>query len=180
MVCIVALGLVLKISTLGWWGYIPAGPSALTIAIVAVWRREIPRLGGFKILLDEDEGRIRSGTASGIELSDKWTVYMLAAQLALSQFPFGLVPALVGWVVGNAWVEELVPGGLVRWRVPAWVVGEDGSGKSGRGRYEGLRRRLQEEEDRDGMREVTNAAGTGQDERRGFLGGVGRYFTSGG
>jgi len=182
MVATVSLGLVLKIMTVGWWGYIPSGPSALIIAIVVVWRREIPRLGGFKILLDDDDQRLRAGTARGIEVSDKWTIYMLAAQLALSQFPFGLLPAVVGWLVGNTWVEELVPAGLVRWRIPAWVVGEDGHRKNGRGHYEGLRRRLQEE-DRDGMREVTTggatAADPSQDGRRGFLGGVGRYFTSG-
>lgn len=181
MVGIVGLGLVLKVLSGGWWGYVPAGPSAVVIAVVAVWRREVPRLGGVKILLGGHADGDRE-VARGIELTDKWTVYMLAAQLALSQFPFGLLHAAVGWLVGSAWTEELVPAGLVRSRVPAWVVGEDGKRKNGRGQYEGLRRRLQEE-DRDGMREVTTAgmaaANPRQDERRGFLGGVGRYFTSG-
>ncbi|KAK5950320.1 hypothetical protein OHC33_008539 [Knufia fluminis] len=182
MIGIVSVAMVLKIVSVGWWGYIPSGPSALVIAIVAVWRREIPRLAGFKILLDDDEQRLHAGTARGLELSDKWTVYMLATQLALSQFPFGLLPAVVGWFVGNAWTEELVPGGLVRWRIPAWVLGEDAQRKTGRGHYEGLRRRLQEE-DHDGMREVTTAGVAtttrSQEGRRGVLGGVGRYFTSG-
>lgn len=182
MIGIVSASIVLKILSIGWWGYVPSGPSALVIAIVVVWRREIPRLGGFKLLLETDDQRLRAGTARGVELSDKWTIYMLAAQLTLSQFPFGLLPAVVGLLVGNAWVEELVPGGLVRWRIPAWLVGEDGRHKAERGHYEGLRRRLQEE-DRDGMREVTTG-GTAtmnpdQVGRRGFLGGVGRYFTSG-
>jgi len=183
MVGIVGLVLVVKVLSGGWWGYVPAGPSSVVIAVVAVWRREVPRLGGVKVLLDGHEREERdASTARGLELSDKWTVYVLAAQLALSQFPFGLLHAAVGWLVGSAWTEELVPGGLVRWRVPAWVVGEDARYKSGRGQFEGLRRRLQEE-DRDGMREVTTggmtAANPSQDERRGFLGGVGRYFTSG-
>lgn len=183
MVGIVGLGLVLKVLSAGWWGYIPSGMTGVVVAMVAVWRREIPRLGGFKILLEDDERRIQAGVASGLDFSDKWTVYMLTAQLALSQFPYGLLPALVGWVVGNAWREELVPASLVRWRVPGWVVGEDGQGKrSGRGQYEGLRRRL-EEENQDGMREVSEGmarrSGGNEEERRGFLGGVGRYFTSG-
>lgn len=142
----------------------------------------MPRLGGFKILLDGDEQRVRTGTARGLDFSDKWTMYLLAAQLALSQFPYGLLPAFVGWVVGNAWREELVPSGLVRWRVPGWLVGEDSSAKrSGQRQYEGLRRRL-EEENQDGMREVSSSIanqGSGQGNRAAFLGGVGRYFTSG-
>lgn len=72
----------------------------------------------FKILLYNDARAIHRGTARGIGSSDKWTVYMLATQLAFSQFPYGILPAIVGWVVGNAWVEELVPAGIVRWRVP--------------------------------------------------------------
>lgn len=178
----VALGLVLKVLSAGWWGYIPSGMTAVVVALVAVWRREIPRMGGFKILLDDDEQRIRAGIARAIDFSDKWTMYLLAAQLALSQFPFGLLPALVGWVVGNAWTAELVPSGMIRWRVPAWVVGEDSGGKrSGQRQYDGLRRRL-EEENQDGMREVTQGVsrrGTGQEEQRGFMRGLGRYFTSG-
>lgn len=183
MAGIVGLGLLLKILSIGWWGYIPSGLNAVVIATVAVWGREIPRLGGFKVMLDDDVERIRNGTARGFEVTDKWTTYLLAAQLALSQFPYGLLPAFVGWVVGNAWTEELVPAGLVRWRLPGWVVGEDSKGKRrGQQQYEGLRRRL-EEENQDGMREVSESIarqGAGQDDRRGFLGGVGRYFASGG
>lgn len=182
MVGIVSLGLVLKILSGGWWSYIPAGMTGTVIACVAVWRREVPRLGGFKILLENDERRIRAGTARGVDFSDKWTMYVLAAQLALSQFPYGLVPAFVGWIVGSAWREELVPAGLVRWRVPGWLVGEDSSAKRrGQRQYEGLRRRL-EEENQDGMREVSSNmanGGAAQEDRTAFLGGVGRYFTSG-
>lgn len=182
MVGIVGTGLLLKIISFGWWGYIPSGMSAVVIATVVVWGQEIPRLGAFKILLDDDVNMIRQGTARGFEVTDKWTMYLLTAQLALSQFPYGLLPALVGWIVGSAWTEELVPAGLVRWRLPAWMVGEDSRGKrSGQRQYEGLRRRL-EEENQDGMRVVSEGMAQqepAQDDRRGFLGGVGRYFTSG-
>ena len=170
-------GLVLKVITAGWWSYIPSGATGLVIALVAVWRKNVPRLGGFKILVDEDPAAIQAGTARGIDFSDKWTVYMLAAQLALSQFPYGLLPAAVGWIIGNAWNDELVPSGMVRWRAPAWIVGEDGTRKRA-GRYEGLRRRL-EEEHQDGMREVSSGMTREGAEPRGFIGGIGRYFTSG-
>ena len=178
MLATVSTGLVLKLFTAGWWGYIPAGMTATTIATVAVWRKEIPRLSGFKVLLDDDIRAIQAGTARGIDFSDKWTMYVLAGQLAFSQFPYALLPALVGWVVGNAWNDELVPSGLVRWRVPGWLVGEDSRTKRGRGQYEGLRRRL-EEENQDGMRAVSNGIAQGTPvQQRGFLGNVGRYFTS--
>lgn len=56
-------------------------------------------------------------------LSDKFYVYVLAAQLALSQ-PYGsILGALVGWVVGILWREEALPGST--WRLPAkWFMGK--------------------------------------------------------
>lgn len=181
MAGIVGTGLLMKLLSAGWWGYIPSGMTGVVVALVAVWRDEIPKLGGFKILLDDDPEKVRAGTARGIEFTDRWTAYLLTAQLALSQFPYSLLPASVGWVVGIAWAEELVPGGIVRWRVPAWTVGEDSRAKrSGQRQYEGLRRRLQEE-NQDGMREATEGmarGAPGQGDTRSFVGGLGRYFTS--
>lgn len=131
------------------------------------------------------ESRRRSSAAHqtptdppGVTLSDKSTTYLLAAQLALSQFPFQLVPALVGWALGSAWLGELLPGGLSRWRVPAWVVGESPKSKE-RGQYEGLRRRLEEEgSSADGMRNVSDRVADRQDTaRRGFGRQIASYFT---
>lgn len=98
-------------------------------------------------------------------LSDKIITYLVAAQLALSQFPAMLLPSAIGWVVGMAWRAELLPGlspGSHGFRVPAWIVGEQGqrggaagtSGAAGAGgsgsaaereRFEDLRRRLEGE-----------------------------------
>ncbi|KAJ5544846.1 hypothetical protein N7461_007150 [Penicillium sp. DV-2018c] len=86
-------------------------------------------------------------------LSDKSTTYLVAAQLALSQFPGMLLPSAVGWIVGVAWRAEILPGlspSELGFRVPAWVVGEkerrgSGNGNEGRGGYEELRRRLEGE-----------------------------------
>ena len=77
--------------------------------------------------------------------------YLLPAQLAFSQLPGSLVPAVVGWSVGYAWRMGLLPvlGGR-EWRVPGWVVGEKverggTSVEGGGGAAEGLRRRMQEQ-----------------------------------
>lgn len=88
--------------------------------------------------------------------SDKSTTYLVAAQLALSQFPAMLLPSALGWIVGVAWRAELLPGlspGNNGFRVSAWVVGEqerrNGAGGGSEGaegeRYEDLRRRLEGE-----------------------------------
>lgn len=68
--------------------------------------------------------------------------YVLPFQLALAQLPGSLVPAAVGWAVGYAYRNEVLPraGG---WRVPAWVVGEKAKVRSEG--FEGLRRRLEGE-----------------------------------
>ncbi len=169
--------LVLKICTLGSYNYIPSGLVGVVFACLSAWREEVPRLYRYKVLT----GSAVAGNqdAPGVVLSDKSTTYLLAAQLALSQFPYQLMPAAIGWVVGSAWLGELLPGRLGRWRVPAWVVGQSVRSKE-RGQYEGLRRRLEEEGSAaDGMRNVSDQqAARGNDhERRGFLRQIGSYFT---
>ncbi|EPS33616.1 hypothetical protein POX_a01390 [Penicillium oxalicum] len=103
-----------------------------------------------------------------ILLSDKTTTYLVAAQLALSQFPFMLLPSAIGWFIGMAWRAELLPGlspAAHGFRIPAWMVGDrdrragsgigvpgvgggldgSGSGASERERFEDMRRRLEGE-----------------------------------
>lgn len=95
------------------------------------------------------------GEAGGITLTSKSSYYLLPAQLALSQVPGSLIPAIVGWMVGYAWRSEILPvvGGR-GWRVPGWVVGESEMKKrdaEGRAGVEVLRRRrMVEEEERGG------------------------------
>lgn len=167
------LVVVLKLGTLGWYNYLPAGMTGVVFALLAGWTETVPLMYRYKILATGD-GDVRDQGAKGVVFSDKSTTYLLAAQLALSQFPYGLVPALAGWVVGSAWLGDMLPGGLGRYRVPRWMVGE--SGGKGRGQFEGLRRRLEEEGSRDGMRTVTSAGGM-REEQRGMLSRLGGYFT---
>ena len=163
----------------GTWNYLPAGLTGLVFAQLAVWREEVPRLYAYKIVTGNPPG---SGDTPGIMLSDKSSTYVLAAQLALSQFPYSLLPAAVGWVVGSAWAGDLLPGRMSSWRVPRWVLGDFGAKSAAeRERYQGLRRRLEEEGGRaDGMRAsgvegIINAV-DGETRRRPMMRQVADYF----
>ena len=193
MLLLPTLAVTLKVWSLGVYNYLPSGLTAVMYACLSAWADEIPQLYRYKIITADTGSRPRragDGDAdasahpqqpAGIVLSDKSTTYLIAAQLALSQFPYQLLPAAVGWTIGTAWMGELLPGGLGRWRVPSWVVGETSKSKE-RGQFEGLRRRLEEEgSSADGMRNVSDsvAAGSsqGSDVRRGFGRQVLGYFT---
>ncbi len=169
------LVVLLKVGTLGWYNYLPSGLTGVVFGLLAAWAEEVPRIYRYKIVTGSKGS---AGEAPGVILSDKSTTYLLAAQLALSQFPYSILPAAVGWTVGTAWMGELLPGGLGRWRVPSWMVGESGARKE-RGQYEGLRRRLEEEgSSADGMRTVTErVAGEQRSARRGFGSRFVGYFT---
>ena len=169
----VLLGLILKAMTLGWWNVIPAGVTGMVFSALSVYVDEVPGL--YKHRLVTSSPTPGQADPWGVTLSDKSTNYLLAAQLAMSQFPYSLLPAAVGWVVGSAWRGDLLPGGMGRWRVPRWVVGEGQTGAKDGGQYEGLRRRLEAEgSGSDGMRNVADSARS--EERTGFLGQIGRYF----
>jgi ubiquitin-associated domain-containing protein 2 len=80
-------------------------------------------------------------TSSSITLSSKSTSYFIPIQLALSQFPASILPAVVGWIIGYAYRYELIPG--THWRVPWWLLGQ-GIRKSARP-ADRLRQRLHAE-----------------------------------
>jgi hypothetical protein len=99
----------------------------------------------------------------GIVFSDKSVTYLLASQLALSQLPGSLLGASVGWGVGLAWRNDILPEKLMDWRIPAWIIG---GRKEGEG-FEGLRRRLEGEGRASGI-EGRDASGDGGRQRRGM------------
>lgn len=149
--------------------YLPSGPTATIFALLAQYHATIPHTLRYRIGTSvsspaqaENEGSTSPTTPKPtppsltLLLSDKSTTYIVAAQLALSQFPTMLLPAAVGWIVGVAWRAEMLPGlspSATGFRVPAWMVGErerrGGNGGAGsaaeRERYEDLRRRLEGE-----------------------------------
>jgi hypothetical protein len=132
----------LRLVTLNRFNYLPSGPTPLLFALLAQYHAAIPSLYTYRIgaLPTETNNASNQAPSGSISFTSKSTSYFLPLQLALSQFPYSILPALTGWMVGYAWRNELLPG--CGWRVPGWVVGE---GRRDRRRIEALRRRLEEE-----------------------------------
>lgn len=127
------------------WGiidFLPAGPTPIIFAILAQYHAMIPHIYQYKVALTTGAPTSNDDGAA-LTFSDKSTKYLMALQLALFQWPGSLLGAGVGWLVGQAWRSELLPGALTDWRVPGWVVGLRGQKSSDR--FEGMRRRLESE-----------------------------------
>jgi hypothetical protein len=159
------LALAVRPLSLNNLNYLPSGPTAAVFALLYQYYAIVPHTFKYRLSTStnassqgESTSAARAKPSLTILLSDKSTTYLIAAQLALSQFPAMILPSLVGWAVGLAWRAEILPV-VRRWRIPAWVVGERDSGRrrssgsgvyrrSGSGnaedseRYEDLRRRL--------------------------------------
>ncbi|KAI9673231.1 MAG: hypothetical protein M1817_003094 [Caeruleum heppii] len=137
------LALVLRPLTFNRMNYLPAGPTALAFALLAQYHATIPHVYKYRLVTSRSTqgGNTASAQhqAAGLTFTDKSTTYLLAGQLALAQFPGSLLSAVVGWMLGYAWRNELLPGGISRWRIPAWLLREKHQGQV----YEGLRRRLE-------------------------------------
>lgn len=161
------LALLLRPLSLNTLNYLPAGPTPLVFALLAQYHATVPPTYRYKIATTATPNAGRQ--AIEITVTNKWTSYFLPLQLAMSQLPGSAIAAAVGWAVGYAWRNEILP--KSSWRVPGWMVGEKSKGTSGgRGEegFEGLRRRLEGEASASG-------ADTGQrpDEgRRRTLGGL--------
>ncbi|KAH6851223.1 hypothetical protein B0I37DRAFT_373530 [Chaetomium sp. MPI-CAGE-AT-0009] len=127
------------------WGifdFLPAGPTPLIFAVLAQYHAMVPHIYQYKIALSTG-APTNNDESSGVTFSDKSIKYFMALQLALFQWPGSLLGAGVGWLVGQAWRSELLPGALTSWRVPGWVVGM--RDQKGSDRFEGMRRRLESE-----------------------------------
>jgi hypothetical protein len=160
------LALVLRPLSFSALNYLPAGLTPLVFALLAQYHAVIPHV--YKYRLAASASPPTNEQFVGLTFSDKSYVYLPAIQLSLSQFPGSLLCALVGWVVGYSWRNDVLPGAVTRWRIPGWMVGIQGQKR--REDFEGLRRRLEGEN--------TNAAtATGSDGRLG--GEVGRRRTLG-
>jgi hypothetical protein len=181
------LALLLRPLSFNNLNYLPSGPTASLFALLAQYYVTIPHTFRYRIgttpsdsPADADQQPKPPPPSLSLLLSDKSTTYIVASQLALSQFPAMILPAVLGWIVGVAWRAELLPGlspVSSGFRVPAWIVGETerrtgaGNDSGERERYEDLRRRLEGE--------VASASGlegaSGQAQRRGNAGESGGF-----
>ncbi|RDL41131.1 Rhomboid-like protein [Venustampulla echinocandica] len=152
----IILALILRPLSFNKLNYLPAGPTPIIFAVLAQYHAIIPHI--YKYRVAASAAPPTNEPFVGLTFSDKSYVYLPAAQLSLSQFPGSLLCACVGWVVGYSWRNEVLPGALVRWRIPGWMVGI--KSKKREEDFEALRRRLESEN-------TGTAAATGSDGRLG-------------
>ena len=118
------LFLVLRLLTLGRVNYLPSGPTALIFALLAQYHVMIPRTYTYRLASGDPTpssssfARPYPPVEKSLTFTDKTLTYLVASQLALSQVPGSALSAAVGWAVGYAWRNGLLPGWTTR-RVPA-------------------------------------------------------------
>ncbi|KAI9733788.1 MAG: hypothetical protein M1818_007055 [Claussenomyces sp. TS43310] len=160
----IVLAIILRPISFNKINYLPAGLTPIIFAILAQYHASIPHIYKYRLATSSSPA---NAPFAGLTFSDKSYTYLIAAQLSLSQFPGSLLCAVVGWVVGYSWRNDVLPGAIAQWRVPGWMVGIEAEKR--REGFEGLRRRLEGES--------TTAATTGADGRPG--GDAGRRRTLG-
>ncbi|KAF2178346.1 hypothetical protein K469DRAFT_676067 [Zopfia rhizophila CBS 207.26] len=152
------LTFVLRPLTFGRINHLPAGPTPIIFALLAQYYAAIPYTYRYRLAPYAPTSSTESSSSSSqsnantatsiwnksITLTSKSLSYLLPLQLALSQLPGSLLSAAVGWAVGTAYRRDILPYAST-WRIPGWMVGEEQK----RG-FEGLRRRLDAERERDG------------------------------
>jgi hypothetical protein len=146
--------------------YLPAGLTPIIFAILAQYHAAIPHI--YKYRLAASASPPANSPFVGLTFSDKSYTYLLAIQLSISQFPGSLISAVVGWILGYSWRNDVLPDVITQWRIPSWLLGIEAQ-KRGEG-FEGLRRRLEGES-------ANSATATGADGRQG--GDAGRRRTLG-
>lgn len=147
--------LMLRFVTGGMINHLPSGPTSLAFALLAQYHAAIPYSFRYQVSTSSPTPQASNEPEpeeKGFMLTSKSTSYLLPAQLAFSQLPGSLIPAIVGWVVGYAWRAEILPTFPRRsWRVPNWVTGEKratttvaaGVTRGGAQSVEELRRRME-------------------------------------
>lgn len=159
---------VLRPLSFGVLDYIPAGPTPILFAILAQYHAVIPQIYKYKVALSANSPSNASDDTSGFIFSDKSTRYLMALQLALFQWPGSLLGAVIGWAVGYLWRNDLLPAAVARWRVPGWVVGLRAQKRNDR--FDGIRRRLEDEGASSGVATGAQPAAEGEGNRRRPLG----------
>ncbi|KAK2731800.1 hypothetical protein FQN57_003161 [Myotisia sp. PD_48] len=114
------LTLFLRPLSLNTINLLPAGPTTILFAILAQYHAVVPTTYKYRISTSSRSAS-PPATSPSIDFSDKSTVYFLAIQLSLSQFPHSILPAVIGWVIGYAWRAELLSTRISAWRLPVWL-----------------------------------------------------------
>ncbi|CAK7270918.1 hypothetical protein SEPCBS119000_004331 [Sporothrix epigloea] len=158
--------LALRKLTNGHLNYLPAGPTAIVFAILAQYYSIVPHRYTYRVAFSarDQPAADTEDEFVGLTFSDKSYRYVLAAQLALFQWPGALLSAAVGWILGHAWRNDVLPGRLTNWRVPGWLVGMRPQKR--RDEFEGLRRRLEGESATGNATGVDGQAGGSEGRRR--------------
>ena len=162
------LTFILRPITFGVINYLPAGPTPIIFAILAQYNAMIPHIYKYRLALSTAPST--NDQFVGLTFSDKSYRYLLAVQLALFQWPGSLLAAAVGWIVGHAWRNGVLPGSLTRWRIPGWMLGIRAPKRTEE--FEGLRRRLEGENS-------ASATTSGMQTERHLQGETGRRRTMG-
>lgn len=129
--------------------------------MLAQYHAMVPHM--YKYRIATSQAPPSSEPFSGLTLSDKSYQYAMAGHLAFLQWPGSLIGAAVGWLTGAAYRSGVMPMAIINWRVPGWMVGIRGQRRSAE--FEGLRRRL-EEDDGAGVSTGISAGETQGDRRR--------------
>lgn len=88
--------------------HIRPGSMSLVFATLVLYKELIPPIYKFQIT--------PVSAPFVITLTDKSSIYILAADLLLLGLPGSLLPALCGWTLGNLIFFEVIPG--KNWRIP--------------------------------------------------------------
>lgn len=108
------LGLILRPLSSNRLNYLPPGPTPILFSLLPLYIHLIPpnytlRLGA---------STPTPSSPSGLTVTDKWGLYVIFTQLALSQFPGSLICALTGYLTGLMWEFSLLPAFMKHFRLP--------------------------------------------------------------
>jgi CUE domain len=99
--------------------YLPPGPTAVLFSLLPLYIHNIPP----SYTLHVGANTPRPQSPKGLTVTDKWAMYLLYTQLALSQFPGSLICAATGYLTGLCWQFSLVPAALKHFRLPRRLFG---------------------------------------------------------
>ncbi|KAF1812189.1 hypothetical protein P152DRAFT_417190, partial [Eremomyces bilateralis CBS 781.70] len=99
---------------------LPAGPTAILFALLSQYHSAIPHT--YKYNLSTSLSPSPPHPEPEPKLTSKSITYLTSLQLLAPNFPSSLLPALIGWSVGNLWRADALPGVNTASRIPWWLL----------------------------------------------------------